>query len=56
MPEDRAIVREQEKGKIVSESETTLQMLLQKVVGGNAFTPTEKQVDEVLAQRRRVID
>jgi len=57
MHEDQEIVEEEpeNKGTVVSESETTLQMLLQKVVGGNTFTPTERQVDEVLSQRRQVI-
>src|ERR1700722_215113 len=42
--------------EVASETETSLQILLQKIVGGNTFTPTEKQVDEILAQRAKVID
>jgi cytochrome c1 len=57
MPNNQEVVQEPEvKNKVVSESETTVHMLLQKMVGGNNFTPTEKQVDEILAQKSKIID
>lgn len=42
--------------KVVSEKESTLSILMQKVSGEGPITPTEKQVDEILSQRRQVHD
>ncbi|MBI2454019.1 MAG: hypothetical protein HYV54_00360 [Parcubacteria group bacterium] len=40
--------------EIKEESVHTLQVLLQKVMGGDNFTPTAKQFDEILNQRKTV--
>lgn len=40
--------------KLLSEKESTLSVLMRGMVGENAFVPTERQVDEMLAQRREV--
>lgn len=40
--------------KIKEESTQTLQVLMQKVMGGDNFAPTSQQFDEILAQRKVV--
>ncbi len=42
---------------LASESEKTMTVLMQKVMGGDgSFEPTEEQVDEILAQKSKIID
>lgn len=41
-------------GEVKEESNQTLQLLLEKVMGGESFTPTSQQFDEILAQRKTV--
>lgn len=40
--------------KLKEESTQTLQVLMQKVIGGDNFTPTSQQFDEILSQRKTV--
>lgn len=44
-----------EENALTEETEQHIQLLLQRVIdGGPDFTPTEKQVDEILAQRKTI--
>ena len=56
MPEETSVVHKEPKSTLVSEKETSFSVMLQKVLGENQFTPTEKQVDEILSQRSKVYD
>ena len=56
MPENHEVAQQRPKADLVSESQNTLSVMLQKVVGEGSFTPNEKQVDEILSQRGRVYD
>lgn len=53
---EKTEVIESKDSKVVSEKESTLSILMQKVLGEGSITPTEKQVDEILSQRRQVHD
>ncbi len=37
-------------------SETTLQMIMQRVIGQDAYTPTLAQIDEIIAQKGKIVD
>lgn len=37
------------------QSETNLQMVLQKVIGQNAYTPTPEQVSKIIEQRGKIV-
>ncbi|MDP3764402.1 MAG: hypothetical protein Q8Q95_02155 [bacterium] len=52
--ENKKIVNERPQGTLVSEKESSMQILLQKVLGDGSFSPNEKQVDEILSQRREI--
>ncbi len=54
MPEETKVVQQEPRESLVSEKETSFSIMMQKVLGENSFTPTEKQVDELLAQRNKV--
>lgn len=42
---------------LASESEKSMTVLMQKVMGGEgSFEPNEEQVDEILAQKSKIID
>lgn len=56
MPDETNIVEQEPRATLVSEKETSFSVMLQKVLGENSFSPTEKQVDEILSQRRKVYD
>lgn len=51
MPESELTKPEGDKKK---QSETHLAMMIQKVMGEDAYVPTAQQVDEILSQKRQV--
>ncbi len=59
MPNDKDAKTEVVKLKepvLTSDTEKTMTVLMQKVMGEGSFVPTEKQADEILTQRSKIID
>lgn len=56
MPENREVVENKSNRGLAEESEKSLSIVLQRVLGDTSFAPNEKQVDEILSQRSKVYD
>ena len=56
MPENKEVIQNRLDRNLASESEKSLSIVLQRVLGDSSVTPNEKQVDEILSQRSKVYD